>query len=201
MIKKISIVAFALLAFGGLSAQAQATLISFNPVSQSVNLGEIATVDLRVSGLGDDILTAFDLNIGFDNSILDLQSFTLGTGLDTFGLGSLGGATDFGSGLVNVFEVSFDLDQDLKDFQPNDFVLGTFTFSTLSIGTSALDISVNALAGEFVFDPALGFEVASALEANLQSGSISVVPVPAAIWLFGSALIGLVGSSRLRKTP
>ncbi len=201
MIKKISRVAFVLLAFSVLSAQAQATLISFNPGSQSVDLGDVATVDLRISDLGDDILTAFDLDIRFDNSILDFQSFTFGTGLDTFGIGTINGAPDISSGLVNIFEISFDLDSDLMLSQPNDFVLGTFAFDTLSIGTSALDITVNALAGEFVFDPDLGYAVASSLEADLQSGSISVVPVPAAIWLFGTALIGLVGFIRLRKVP
>jgi len=199
MIKKISIMAFVLCSVGVQSLQAQAALISFNPGNQTVGLGEITIVDLQISDLGDDILTTFDLDIGFDNSILDFQGFTFGTGLDTFGFGTINGATDFGSGLVNIFEVSFDFDQDLKDFQPNDFVLGTFTFDTLSIGTSALDITVNALGGEFVFDPVLGFEIASALEADLQSGSISVVPVPAAIWLFGTALIGLVGISRQRN--
>ncbi len=201
MIKKISIVAFVLLAFAGLSAQAQAALISFNPVNQTVGLGEIATVDLQISGLGDDFLSTFDLDIGFDSSILDFQSFTFGTGLDLLGFGPINGATDFGSGLVNIFEISFDGNQVLRDLQPNEFVLGTFTFNTLSIGTSPLDITVNALGGESFFDFDLGREVALPLEADLQSGSISVVPVPAAIWLFGTALIGLVGFIRLRKVP
>jgi hypothetical protein len=34
---------------------------------------------------------------------------------------------------------------------------------------------------------------------NLTYGAVSAVPVPAAIWLFGSGLIGLVGVAR-RKT-
>ena len=193
--------AFVLLAFGGLNAQAQAALISFNPVNQTVGLGEIATVDLQISGLGDDFLSTFDLDIGFDSSILGFQSFTFGTDLDILGFGPINGATDLGSGLVNIFEISFDGNQVLSDFQPNEFVLGTFTFDTLSIGTSSLDITVNALGGESFFDFELGREVASPLAANLQSGSISVVPVPAAVWLFGTALIGLVGFGRLRKAP
>lgn len=32
------------------------------------------------------------------------------------------------------------------------------------------------------------------------AGSVSLVPVPAAVWLFGSGLIGLVGIARKRKT-
>jgi len=166
-----------------------AAVVSFSPSSQNVALGDSVSVDLRISGLGDDILSAFDLDISFDASILDFQSFTFGTGLDTFGLGTLNDAADFGGGLVNVFELSFDLDADLEFFQPNDFVLGTFNFDTLSYGTSALDISVIGLAG------ALGLP----LDAELRSGSVSVVPVPAAIWLFGTGLIGLIGFSKRRK--
>lgn len=37
------------------------------------------------------------------------------------------------------------------------------------------------------------------LTLNL-TGNVSAVPVPAAVWLFSSALIGLIGSRRLKKT-
>ena len=33
----------------------------------------------------------------------------------------------------------------------------------------------------------------------VQSGDISAVPVPAAVWLFGSGLIGLAGFDRRKK--
>jgi len=35
---------------------------------------------------------------------------------------------------------------------------------------------------------------------NLDSVQVGVVPLPAAVWLFGTALIGLVGFSKQRKT-
>ena len=35
---------------------------------------------------------------------------------------------------------------------------------------------------------------------NIDLETVSVVPVPAAIWLFGAALVGLLGFSK-RKTP
>ncbi len=34
----------------------------------------------------------------------------------------------------------------------------------------------------------------------VQSGDVSAVPVPAAVWLFGSGLIGLIGLARRKKT-
>jgi len=175
------------------SASAVATL-SFDPSNQTVGLGDSVTVDLRISGLGDDILTAFDLDISFDDSILDFQGFTFGTGLDTFGLGTnIQFDTDFGAGLVNVYEISFDSDVVLGSFQPNDFVLGTFDFGTLSLGTSALNVAAPLFGG---------LVGAGALELDMEvvEGSVSVVPVPAAIWLFGSALMGLIGLSRRTST-
>lgn len=36
-------------------------------------------------------------------------------------------------------------------------------------------------------------------QGSIVSGSISAVPVPAAVWLFGSGLMGLVGVARRRK--
>ena len=175
---------------------ASAATLSFDPSNQSVGLSDSVLVDLRISGLGDDILTGFDLDISFDDSILGFQGFTFVTGL---GPGTINDVTDSGGGIVNVFELSFETDEDLMASQPNDFVLGTFNFNALSIGTSALDIIIIGLAGEFVFDDLLGMEVASELSADTQSGSVSVIPVPAAIWLFGTALIGLVGFSKRRQ--
>lgn len=193
MIRKISIVAFVLCAFSIQSTQVQAALISFDPSSQSVELGDSVSVDLRISDLGDDSLGAFDIDIAFDDSILDFQSFTFGTGLDVSGLGSVNGFAVAG-GDINIFEISLDSPSDLNTFQPNDFVLGSFTFDTLSIGTSTLDLTINALSDEFGF----------LLEAGAASGSIKVaaasVPAPAALWLFGTGLIGLIGFSRRRKT-
>lgn len=172
---------------------ASAALLSFSPSSQSVSLGDNVSVDLRISELGDEILTGFDLNISFDDSILGFQSFTFGSGLDLFGLGSIQDVDDSLPGLVNVFEISFESDDDLKDFQPNDFILGTFNFSALSIGTSALSITAP------LFGVALVGELASELDMQVQDGSVSVVPIPAAIWLFGTGLIGLVGFSKRGK--
>jgi hypothetical protein len=33
----------------------------------------------------------------------------------------------------------------------------------------------------------------------VRSGNVSTVPVPAAVWLFGSAMLGLMGVARRKK--
>lgn len=182
-----------LLVLLGLGMQAQATLISFMPSSQQMGLGGTTTVDLVISELGDDIVSAFDLSIFFDDTILGYESFEFGTGLDIFGFGTINDAIDWGFGEVEVFELSFDFDEDLDLFQPNSFVLGTFTFTGLQFGTSALDIFVWAVGG--AFDPATGF--VTELDVTTVSGSIEV-PEPGTLLLFMGGLLCLGMRRRIR---
>jgi hypothetical protein len=164
-----------LLLLVGFSFHAQADqVLSFDPSDQQVEFGGSVNVDLRILGLDDDILTSFDLDIFFDGTILGFESFTFGTGLDVFGFGSINGFTHWGNGEVEVFELSLDFDEDLFPLQPNDFVLGTFTFTGLNPGTSALDIFVWTLDGEWDFD----LEVRRVLFADIESGSIEVLEPP-----------------------
>jgi hypothetical protein len=182
--------------------QAHATVIGFAPSSQNTSVGGSVSVDLVVSDLGDDILTGFDLSVLFDDTLLAFDSFEFGTDcfgfscLDVLGFGSLQDAFDWGFGEVEVFELSFDFDEDLELFQPDDFVLGTFVFTGLEIGVSALDILVWGATGGYVFDEVLGFEIASSLAVDVESGSIEV-PEPGTWLLMLSGLLCL-GLSRRR---
>ena len=72
----------------------------------------------------------------------------------------------------------YGLDIILKFVQP----LSPTQFSSIDLSTSFHECCGN------------GFE-----NHSFISGSISPVPVPAAIWLFGSGLIGLVGVARRKK--
>ena len=45
----------------------------------------------------------------------------------------------------------------------------------------------------------MGIEWASAVDFDNVQLSVSAVPVPAAVWLFGTALVGFIGVSRRRK--
>jgi hypothetical protein len=185
-----------LLVMLGFGMQANATVISFSPSDNEVGIGNSVSVDLVISELGADILTGFDLDVLYDDTLLAFDSFEFGTDcggfscLDVLGLGSLQEATDWGFGVVEVFELSFDLDADLMAFQPDAFVLGTFTFTGLDFGTSALDIFIWELAGEYVFDPDLGFDVPKALDATVEGGQIEV-PEPGTWLLLMSGLLGL----------
>ena len=108
------------------------------------------------------------------------QSFSLSsTGLMDSGMGSFSGTFTVGGGLLSG---SFD-SLTLVDLGSSMF---TFEGEVLFTGGSLMANNNGLLSGSII-----GNDVAAKVGA--------VVPVPAAVWLFGSGLIGLVGIAR-RKT-
>lgn len=71
----------------------------------------------------------------------------------------------------------------LTEDQAPSFTLAILTFYTSGYGVSALDFET------VVLGDALGDAIAFATLSD--SVAVSAVPVPAAVWLFGSALAGL----------
>jgi hypothetical protein len=191
----------------GVTQVLQAASISITPSTQSVNLGDQAVVSLDISGLGSGSAPSvgvFDIDLSFDAAVLALSSVTvgdpvLGDQLDVFGLGSILGVT-FGTGTVNVFEVSLDLPDDLNLLQADAFTLATFTFNTLAAGSSALGLTLNAL----------GDADGLPLGATLTGGSVDVVgpepppppvtvPEPSAWTTYALLLAGLAGRVILQR--
>lgn len=159
---------------------ANAIDLSVTPSATNVQVGDTFSVDLVVSGLGDltaPSLGAYDVDLGFDAGVLSFVSVGFGAGLDVNGLGSDQAATA-GTGTVNLYELSYDSADDLDDLQPGSFSLATLTFQVLAVGTSALDLNVNA------FADSNGDEF---LTVTLGNGSVTAVPEPA------NALLMLLG--------
>lgn len=191
---------FLILGISTLSAYSQAAVISFDPTNQTASLGATTSVDLLISDLGDEIVSAFELSVTYDSNILDFQNFSFGSGLDPFNLGTFNSVTEAGNTL-NIFELSFDLDEELAMFQPNAFVLGTFSFDAIAAGTSNLNITFVDVVGALEFDPQLGFNIPSTVQTSAQDGFVEVVrptgtiPVPTSLALLLAGLLG-VGFTR-----
>lgn len=235
-IKKITKFGF-LLGLTMLAQSVTAITISTIPSATSLGLGQSLQVDLVVSGLHDlggfpdnEIVSAFDLGVGFDNSVITPTGIVFGDGGSTpFGDSWLGdGLFDsfrdsnlnfdyVNANLVNAYigpafsqavelsELSLLAAIDLQQVQPDSFILGSIFFDTVGLGSSGLSIIDDRLYENFVpgSDSGLldvkGLDGANALITTLNDGSITVtsaVPVPSAVWLFGTSIFGLIGFYR-----
>jgi hypothetical protein len=94
-------------------------------------------------------------------------------------------------------------ESDLTGFNPfslinNTSVFGAATNITNNAGTGPLSINLGGATGNvLIFGGTL--DAGSSYDNDrfkIASLDITVVPVPAAIWLFGSGLLGLVGVAR-----
>ena len=166
--KSMSIIVLAAVVCGTGQALAQsAPEITIS--SDTVSLGGVATVDLSISGLGSGTqLGGYDLNVGFNPGIVSFASAAfgdpkLGDQLNLEGFGTFSSAMA-GAGTVDLAELSFDSAAALQSSQASAFTMVQLTFDTKSAGTSALELSVNAVSDAF----------GNSLSPALSNGSIMV---------------------------
>jgi len=124
----------------------------------------------------DEVVGAFDATISYDLSLfLDDVQFSPLLG-DEFALEAVPFFIDF-FGSVDVVNVSLLSTAELAALQP----AGGFTLATLLFSS----IDPNPITASFGIDRSLV--------------AIEVVPVPGALWLFVTALVGLVGFGKRRN--
>lgn len=204
MLKKFSLCAATLIleivCLVFMTSAAHAIVLKVNPISQNALLGNSIGFTLNIAGLGDSSapsLGVFDLDLNFDPAILTFHNVifgdpVLGDQLDLFGLGSLNTFDDTTPGMVNLYELSFDLPSDLNTLQIGSFTLASLTFDSLALGISPLNISINSLGDAWGNHIVLD---------TVNNGSVAVataVPVgkPFTCLLLVSGLIGMAGIKR-----
>jgi len=172
--------------------------IAFSVSENGTDFAGTASVSGSLDAVASDTLSDSSRFIDFDaslNSDLSLRLF----------IGALG-ASSFGYPLVGTFEltgldllvdgspaaingITFDAaTTDIGQFaDAGDFIAPTISFSGTS-ATIAFGFAGSGLAGD---QPDIYFDITTA--------PVTTVPVPAAVWLFGSGLLGMIGIARRKK--
>lgn len=158
--------------------------------------GNVIVLDIDITGLESFDLGAFDLDVDYDENSYEFHDYFL---TDALGSISFGDAEDwsFGNndtaGTVNLSILSY---LDDLGYQPSAFTLATLVFSgddapvALNDMPAEFNLSINELSDSF----------GDAIPFTISGTEINAVPAPAAAWLLGSGLIGLVGIRRHRRS-
>ncbi len=178
-------------------------VVSLLSTIANANVARPALEIAQFSGDSGAVLTG-DMTTGFDFNI-NATTFTI--------------VTSDPANPIDIPDQSFSLHGFLANPSvTNPVFIGTFNVNGGLLTGTFNDLTVNFLSNnDIMFDANLTYTSGS-LKGNLTGGRIeggqnaagtqlaaklgpvTVVPVPAAIWLFGSGLLGLAGIARRRKT-
>jgi hypothetical protein len=197
-------------------APATAVTIDYSNTSgSSINLDPTdncggGTVGCFSFSSGNSIAVTSGTASGFAGGI----SGVFGVGAIT-SAGTLETAAVNGTGVLSIFDGGFTLTADLMWVDIATFgtlggfnTTGTANLSNIVYGGSNADLVALFNAGSgtntatFQFTTPMSltdlFTASTMITSTSFSGSITPVPVPAAVWLFGSGLLGLIGTA-IRK--
>lgn len=199
MFKKILLIS-AMFAASALQIVNAMPILSLTPSSQTVNVGDSFSVSAILSGLEqgglDEILSAFDVEVGFDSSVVQLTTW----GYSTLPFYITGPGFDdqmFSGNAIQWTITSFDDSSALQAAQGDSVTLGVLSFTALSTGASNLAFSHVDLTGLDLFAP---------LSATVENARVSVVsqngtvPEPATMLLMGLGALGMAGAKRRKAS-
>ena len=175
-----------LICFHVIPAQSE-ILLEFNQTDIEVPVCTIFEVDLLANILESDAINGWGIDLLWDHTQMDLDSFIIGTGWTP----PAPGTTD--DGLAGFLPLSF---PPVDPVWGNNILLATFKFHCLNVGFSTLDLDVTS--GDLMEGFALetgGFAAWTYTPAN-----ISQIPEPATLFLIGTGLTGLIATCRRKKT-
>ncbi|RLA44660.1 MAG: hypothetical protein DRR42_20225 [Gammaproteobacteria bacterium] len=160
-----------------------ASTIGFDAEDSAIASGDIFTVD--IVGSGFPITQGGGVDLFYNAAIVNVLSVTFDVAV--WGIGSSVGAIDNSAGRVTDIVVgAFDGPQ-------GTFVIASLELEATGVGLTSLSLTDSSI------NPWASF--GARLTTAYVPGSVSVappVPLPAAFWLFGSALLGFVGLVRSR---
>ena len=176
-----------------IASQVNAATISLIPSATTVNVNDLFSLTVQGSGFGDGV-TAGGVALSWDTSLVTLNSdvAAINSSLGSNAWSAVGITLDAAAGTLAV------------DAFAADFLFGISGpgFDFFSLDFTALPPPQNGTID--IMGSALGDWVDlnnASVSANYVGASVNIeaVPVPAAVWLFGSGLIGLVGVARRKQ--
>ena len=172
-LKLVGVLLFSIL----FNTSVMAATVGFDPNPKQASVGEVFTVDIVGSEFTiEQPLAGGTFDIGFDSTYVQINSVSIDPHWDFLPQG--GEPTD-----GNVW-IGVAFDAFVNDALAGDFTIATVNLTALSEGLSEIVILDSQL-----------FSPSERLFPDLPPGAV-VVPVPAALWLFGSGIIGLIGVAR-----
>lgn len=190
LVKSALIGAVSVLAVAG---GANAATVQIDPATIAVANGDI--FDLTVVGRGfaeattggGFLVTWVPADLTLISTATDIDNSAIANGFNFNGA-----LIDLGAGTAGVAVGQFP-----NNPLAGDFDIATLTFSALQPGVTSTSLGIFAIQNEWLGADGL---TALAAQPNYLGAEITVnaVPVPAAVWLFGSGLLGMVGVARRR---
>ena len=176
-----------------ITSMAQAASVSLTPQTNSIAVGDNISIDLMVDFSSEPTLGG-GIDVFYDSSRLDFVSFTFDSSfeslIDPFMSCPSAGICDPISSAGSIENIAFGNFGGIG----GTFLVGTFTFDALSSGQALFSTQANTtLGGPFVSSTT--FEPMS-VTYNGTSIAITEVPLPAAGWMFLTALTGICVSKR-----
>lgn len=170
-----------------LCGQASAATIGWETAPATINVYDIFSLNITGSGFTGNV-DGGGVNISYDSSILNVLSVSIDESVWDFGgAGISGGTIDNGAGTVNGIMVN------TFSNVSGSFDIATIQFQAIGSGTSAMALT------EFALNPWASGGVMINPTMENSSLIVSAVPIPPALWLFGSGLLGLIGAARKKS--
>lgn len=170
-----------------LVSPASAITMGFDAPSATIAPGGSLNVAIFISDLGSEIVSAYDLFVGYDPAVLSATHVAFSTFLGG-PLNSLQSADLSTPGVINFAELSFLSDDILDSEQPDTFDIGLLSFDVLSPGSSVLSFQPHPI---FDVIDVKGLD-AGILEINAQNATVKAVPEPGTIVSLSTGLTGFL---------
>ncbi|MDH5388253.1 MAG: PEP-CTERM sorting domain-containing protein [Gammaproteobacteria bacterium] len=168
-----------------LSSHVLAATITWGAPTTYVSVNDVFSIDVVGTGFLSNV-DGGGVNISFDQTVVNVLSVTINEVVWDFGgAGISTGLIDNLNGTLNGIMVNTFANV------TGDFVVASIQMQAIGVGNSSLLLTENAL------NPwASG---GSAINPTYVGGVIAV-PVPAAVWLFGSGLLGMFGVAKRKRS-